>query len=137
MVLLDHIGLRVTDMERSIRFYSDLFGFAVVHRFTRPDRDGRTIDTAALKVNDFSGIFLTQQPGMAPYAASDHERPEHICLTFDPPEFKRVMERMKQHDVFSRMELTLMPRTGMTGRSPSIDILDPDNNRIEVKTLGS
>jgi catechol 2,3-dioxygenase-like lactoylglutathione lyase family enzyme len=26
MVLLDHIGIRVTDIERAIRFYSELFG---------------------------------------------------------------------------------------------------------------
>jgi catechol 2,3-dioxygenase-like lactoylglutathione lyase family enzyme len=135
MVLLDHIGIRVTDMERSIRFYSELFGFEVVQRFTRPDPEGRMIDTAALKVNDFSGIFLTMQPGLEPYAAE--ERPEHICLTFDPAEFKTVMERLTKADAFARLPSKLMPRSGMTGRSPSIDILDPDNNRIEVKTLGS
>jgi glyoxylase I family protein len=135
MVLLDHIGIRVTDMERSIRFYSELFGFEVVQRFTRPDAEGRLIDTAALKVNDFSGIFLTMQPGLEAYSPS--ERPEHICLTFDPAEFKTVMDRLTQHDAFSGFDSKLMPRSGMTGRSPSIDILDPDNNRIEVKTLGS
>ena len=87
MVLLDHIGIRVTDMERSIRFYSELFGFEVVQRFTRPDAEGRLIDTAALKVNDFSGIFLTMQASASkPIRRS--ERLEHICLTFDPAEFK-------------------------------------------------
>jgi|SRR5579875_2806016 len=134
MVLLDHIGIRVTDMERSIRFYSELFGFQVVQRFKRPDAEGRMIDTAALKVNDFSGIFLTMQPGIEPYPCD--ERPEHICLTFDPAEFKVVMDRLSRADAFARLPSKLMPRTGMTGRSPSIDILDPDNNRIEVKTLG-
>jgi catechol 2,3-dioxygenase-like lactoylglutathione lyase family enzyme len=135
MVLLDHIGIRVTDMERSIRFYSTMFGFEVVQRFVRSDAEGRTIDTAALKVNDFSGIFLTMQPGLAAYPPE--ERPEHICLTFEPAEFKTVMERLATHNAFSRLESKLMPRSGMTGRSPSIDILDPDNNRIEVKTLGA
>jgi catechol 2,3-dioxygenase-like lactoylglutathione lyase family enzyme len=135
MVLLDHVGIRVTDMERSIRFYSELFGLEVVQRFTRPDPEGRLIDTAALKVNDHSGIFLTMQPGLQPYAAE--ERPEHICLTFDPAEFQTVMERLTKADAFARLPSKLMPRSGMTGRSPSIDILDPDNNRIEIKNLGT
>jgi glyoxylase I family protein len=135
MVLLDHVAVRVTDMQRSIDFYAGLFGFPVVERFTRPDPSGQTVDNAALKVNDYSAIFLTQQPGMKAYGPE--ERPEHLCLTFDTPEFERVMKKLEENGVLERSGSRLFPRLGITGRSPSLDILDPDNNRIEVKNRGT
>lgn len=133
MVLLDHVAIRVTEMERSIKFYGEIFGFEVADRFQRPDADGRMIDTASLKVNDYSAIFLTQQPGTGAYGPEDHARPEHVCFTFESAEFQLVMQRLEERGVLSKFASKLMPRTGITGRSPSLDILDPDNNRIEVK----
>ena len=130
MALLDHIGVRVTDMERSLEFYTSLFGFPVVERFQRKDPDGGVVDTAALRVGGESGLFLTQQPGSA--AHGREARPEHICLTFEPAEFEQVMTRIKARNAIPP-ESRMFPRLGMTGRSNSIDILDPDNNRIEVK----
>lgn len=133
MVLLDHVALRVTDMERSLRFYREIFGFEPYDRFVRPDKEGRMIDTASLKVNDYSALFLVEQPGMAAYRPDEHDRPEHLCLTFEPAEYHAVLERLKKHDVLAKLDSKPMPRSGITGRSTSLDILDPDNNRIEVK----
>ena len=134
MALLDHIGVRVTDMERSLEFYTGVFGFPLVERFQRKQPSGGVVDTAALRVGDESGLFLTRQPGAFGYGVE--ERPEHICLTFAPREFEQVMARLQSRNAIPA-DSRMFPRLGMTGRSDSIDILDPDNNRIEVKNRGA
>ena len=34
---MNHVGLCVTDLERSLRFYTEVFGFAETHRLEVPD----------------------------------------------------------------------------------------------------
>ena len=128
MPLLDHVGVKVTDLDRSIRFYSDLFGFEMVDRRML----GRSnVEAAAMEVGG-SIIFLLYEDSFQARSAEEHGGVDHFCLTFTDPEFREILERIKAMGV--RLEGGVVPRTGATGRSDSQYILDPDGNQIEVKT---
>lgn len=130
MALLDHVGIRVTDLDRAINFYRDMFGFEMIDR--RMLGGGEKIEAAAIKIGE-SLIFLLYNPAFVAHPPSVEGRPDHFCLTFEREEFEGVMARLKAAGVLERLNCELMPRTGATGRSPSKYILDPDNHQIEVK----
>ena len=128
MPLLDHVGVKVTDLDRSIRFYNDLFGFEMVDRRML----GRSnVEAAAMEVGG-SIIFLLHEASFQARSPEEHGGVDHFCLTFTDPEFREILERIKAMGV--RLEGGVVPRTGATGRSDSQYILDPDGNQIEVKT---
>jgi catechol 2,3-dioxygenase-like lactoylglutathione lyase family enzyme len=131
MPLLDHVAVRVTDLDRAIEFYSNVFGFELIERRMQGQTD---IEAAAMKVSEGSIIFLLCSPSFRAHDQSIEGRPEHFCVTFEPAEFEQVMARLKERDVFAKLDCELLARGGATGRSLSKYILDPDNNQIEVKT---
>jgi catechol 2,3-dioxygenase-like lactoylglutathione lyase family enzyme len=131
MALLDHVGIRVTDLDRAIHFYREMFGFEMVER--RKLTGHEEVESAAMKVGEGSLIFLLSSPEFVTFGPSVEGRPDHFCLTFEPDEFEGVMARLRAGGVLERLDCDLRPRTGATGRSPSQYILDPDNNQIEVK----
>ena len=133
MAILDHVGIRVSDLERSIRFYSDMFGFPLVDRRMLSNNE---VEAAMMKVGDHSVIFLLYNPSFTSLPSSVEDRPDHFCLTFEPEDFNVVVSRLEKAGVFERLNCDLMPRTGATGRSASKYILDPDNHQIEVKVRG-
>jgi catechol 2,3-dioxygenase-like lactoylglutathione lyase family enzyme len=128
MPLLDHVGVKVTDLDRSIRFYSDLFGFEMVDRRMLGNSK---VEAAAMDVGG-SIIFLLNESSFQARSPEEHGGVDHFCLTFTDPEFREILDRTKAMGV--RLEGGVMPRTGATGRSDSQYILDPDGNQIEVKT---
>ena len=133
MALLDHVGVRVTDLDRAIAFYRDMFGFEMADRrmLNNPDEP---VEAAMMRVGEYSVLFLLSNPSFEAHPADVKGRPDHFCLTFEPEEFDEVIGRLEAAGVFERLDCKLQPRTGATGRSDSKYILDPDNNQIEVKT---
>ncbi len=129
MPLLDHVGVKVTDLDRSIKFYTELFGFELVDRRMLGSGD---VEAAGLKVADDSLIFLLYNPNFGPHSPEGKGGVDHFCLTFSQDNFESILARMKTLNVRTIGDLS--NRTGATGRSPSQYILDPDNNQIEVKT---
>jgi catechol 2,3-dioxygenase-like lactoylglutathione lyase family enzyme len=131
MAVLDHVGLRVTDLDRAIAFYRDMFGFELAER--RMLNSEEPVEAAMMLVGEHSVIFLLYNPEFQAFPPHVKGRPDHFCLTFEPEEFDGVMGRLEAAGHFERLDCSLSPRTGATGRSPSKYILDPDNNQIEVK----
>jgi catechol 2,3-dioxygenase-like lactoylglutathione lyase family enzyme len=132
MPSLDHVGIRASDLDRSVPFYRDMFGFVCEDRRFFPSG---TVEAAMMRVSDQSVIFLLHDQDAGPLPATDFGRPEHFCLVFEPDEFEAVMARLEAAGVFERLkDCDLRPRTGAQGRTNSKYILDPDNNLIEVKT---
>jgi catechol 2,3-dioxygenase-like lactoylglutathione lyase family enzyme len=48
---MEHFGISVVDIDRSVRWYRDVFGFQVVKQFEKPDLQ---IKGATMKRGDFS-----------------------------------------------------------------------------------
>jgi catechol 2,3-dioxygenase-like lactoylglutathione lyase family enzyme len=131
MAVLDHVGVRVTDLDRAIAFYRDMFGFDLKDR--RMLNSAEPVEAAMMEVGEHSVLFLLYNPEFEAFPPSVQGRPDHFCLTFEAEEFEGVMQRLEAAGHFERLDCSLSPRTGATGRSPSKYILDPDNNQIEVK----
>jgi catechol 2,3-dioxygenase-like lactoylglutathione lyase family enzyme len=121
----------VTDLDRAIAFYSEMFGFEMIDR--RMLTGHEQVESAAMRVGEHSLLFLLANSAFVPFSPSIEGRPDHFCLTFEADEFEGVLGRLRASGVLERLDCELRPRTGVTGRSPSVYILDPDNNQIEVK----
>jgi catechol 2,3-dioxygenase-like lactoylglutathione lyase family enzyme len=131
MAVLDHVGVRVTDLDRAIRFYQEIFGFEMVDRRMLTGNEG--VETAAMKVGPDNLVFLLYNPAFEAPPPSIDGRPDHFCLIFEPDEFEAIMLRLRTSGVLDRLDCERRPRTGATGRSDSQYIFDPDNHLIEVK----
>ena len=67
-----HVGVRVSDMARSIAFYTDVFGFRLVQRFALGDEDLTFMEAGAARLELIASPGATERttdPG-----AVDHFR---------------------------------------------------------------
>lgn len=131
MPLLDHVGIRVTDLNRAVHFYKEVFGFEEVERRRL---DGRDIDSVALRVGT-NLIFLLYHPH---YKSQDPNAAfgiDHIAISYDAAEWERITIRTRELGVKIVREL---PRVlGSTGWGPCQYVNDPDGNEIEIKNTGT
>jgi len=119
MAALDHIGIYVKDLERSIRFYADLFGF--------PERKRFSVGESRIAVLDVGGglLELIQRPD-APCEAP-RGRWSHVAFHIDG--YDGLVSKLEG------MELELRKKT-LEDRSRVAFFKDPDGHDIEVMEKG-
>lgn len=124
---LDHVVLRVTDMNRACRFYTEVLGCRVEKR---QDSIGLVQLRAGLSLIDLVDIDgkLGRAGGAAP-GAEGHNM-DHFCVRVEPYDEPAILAHLKAHDV--RIG-DIGPRYGAEGEGPSIYLFDPDGNRVELK----
>lgn len=124
---IDHVVLRVVDVEGVIRFYQDVLGCAVERR--KDDlgliqlRAGRSL----IDLVDVNGE-LGQKGGAAPGAEARNM--DHFCLRIDPFDEAQVRAHLRAHGVEAG---ELATRYGAEGDGPSLYIQDPEGNTVELK----
>ena len=124
---IDHVVLRVVDVEGVIRFYQDVLGCAVERR--KDDlgliqlRAGRSL----IDLVDVNGE-LGQKGGAAPGAEARNM--DHFCLRIDPFDEAQIRAYLRAHG-FEAGELAT--RYGAEGDGPSLYIQDPEGNTVELK----
>jgi catechol 2,3-dioxygenase-like lactoylglutathione lyase family enzyme len=126
MPLLDHVGIKVTDLERSVRFYRDVFGFEEVDR--RRFDDG--VDAVGLRVGP-NLLFLLHRPHYQSRDPKDVAGTDHFAISFDAAEWELITARVRELGVPIVQEQPVV--LGATGRGPCQYILDPDGIEIEIK----
>ncbi|MFQ6052622.1 MAG: VOC family protein [Candidatus Bathyarchaeia archaeon] len=116
---LDHIGIYVEDLERSLRFYAELFGFPEHRRFTAGE--------SRIAVLDVGGglLELIQRPG-APGEAPKG-RWSHIAFHIDA--FDAVLERAEGMGLLQR-------KVTLDDGSRIAFLRDPDGHDIEIMERG-
>ena len=126
-VALHHVAVIVTDLDRSARFYQDLFGLAPIERppFTIP---GLWLGVGSLQVH------------LTVYAAGNFRQGpvdnDDIHFAFRTDDFEAFVTRAEAmgfradaaQDDPKRM---ILKRQGMAG-FPQLYLMDPDRNVIEV-----
>lgn len=127
---IDHVVLRVIDLEGMIAWYRDVLG-------CRLERGPGDIGLAQLRAGD-SLIDLVAADGPLGLAAGDppdHRAPnvDHVCLLIVPWQEDLIVRHLEVHGV-KVGEVT--SRYGATGQGPSIYIRDPEGNTVELKGAG-
>ena len=124
---IDHVVLRVVDVEGVIRFYQDVLGCAVERR--KDDlgliqlRAGRSL----IDLVDVNGE-LGQKGGAAPGAEARNM--DHFCLRIDPFDEAQIRAHLRAHGIEAG---ELATRYGAEGDGPSLYIQDPEGNTVELK----
>jgi catechol 2,3-dioxygenase-like lactoylglutathione lyase family enzyme len=123
---IDHVVLRVTNIERSLKFYVGLLGLSlerVIEDFgIYQVRCGRNLID-----------LMVLPPGVA-LAGKQERGIDHLCLTI-----RGDMDEIIRHLKSNNVELSSPVREiyGATGFGTSVYVLDPDQHTIELKGVYS
>jgi len=124
---LDHIVLRVSDIDRCVDFYESVLGCVVEMAHTE-------IGLYQLRAGDFI-IDLLEAAG--PIGAEGGAQPgptghnvDHFCIRIKPFDEAALREHFSGHGVEAG---PLLNNWGGDGRGPSMYIADPAGNRVDVK----
>ncbi len=121
---IDHLVLRVRELERSLEFYRDLLGLAV--EGLESLRSGAK-PFASVRIAE-SLIDLVPDPGYEP--AGSTAGLVHFCLTVD--DLEPLLARLRSAGV-AFLHDDPVERGGGRGIGPSIYVLDPDGYVVELK----
>ena len=124
---IDHVVLRVSDLERMIAFYCEVLGCTVHWR--RPDL-GLVHLRAGNVMIDLVPVDgqLGSKGGAAPGAGGRNM--DHFCVRVAPFEVEDIVQHLRAHD--ARVG-EIRPRFGADGEGVSIYVYDPEDNLVELK----
>ena len=124
---IDHLVLRVVDLEAMIRFYTQALGCSVERR--REDlglvhlRAGRSqIDLVTVAGE------LGRKGGAAP--GREGRNLDHVCLRVEAFDLEEIRRQLAP---FGVEPSEMKPRFGADGEGPSVYLTDPEGNVIELK----
>ncbi len=120
---LDHVVLRVADLDRAIRFYRDVLGCTEERRVVSIDLVQLRAGAALIDLIPAAGA---PDPGPAPGRANM----DHFALRIEPFDAARLRAHLESHGVETGEVAT---RYGAEGDGPSLYIEDPDGNTVELK----
>ena len=124
---IDHIVLRVADLDAMLRFYVGALGCAVERR--RDDiglvqlRAGRSLIDLVPVAGE-----LGRAGGAAPGA--EGRNLDHFCLRVEPFDEAALRAHLAAHGIEMG---AVAPRYGAEGLGPSVYLRDPEGNVVELK----
>jgi catechol 2,3-dioxygenase-like lactoylglutathione lyase family enzyme len=122
---ISHVGILVSDLERSQRFYRDLFGMTETWRGSR---DGKLLSWVNMKLpdgEDYIELMLHDQPITPERRLIAH----HICLEL--PDVPRAEQALKSRAMPPQCKAMTAMRVGRNGKR-QINLFDPDGTRVEI-----
>ena len=128
---LDHIVLNVGDIDRSLRFYTEVLGLQPerVEEF----RAGKVgFPSARINAETIIDLFPTQNADAAQKEGEKRSgNLNHFCMVVGAEEFSGIVDYLNENGVIIREGP--VARWGARGRATSIYFLDPDGNEIEIR----
>ena len=116
---LDHVVLRVADLDRAIAFYQDVLG-------CREERRVESISLVQLRAGEsLIDLILAES---SPDAGTGNM--DHFALRIDPFDEAALRRHLEGHGVAVG---EVASRYGAEGSGPSLYIEDPDGNTVELK----
>lgn len=124
---IDHLVLRVSNLDKMLHFYCDALG-CVVER--RQEAIGLVQLRAGRSLIDLVTIDgeLGRAGGAAPGAQSRNM--DHFCLRVEPFDEAAIRSQLAQHGYAAG---AVESRYGAQGEGPSIYLADPEGNGVELK----
>lgn len=124
---LDHVVLRVRDLEAALRFWRDALGCAV-------ERSSDALGLYQLRAGDsLIDLVPVDGPlgrlgGAAPGA--EGRNVDHVALTLAGFDEAAIRAHLDRHGIAPG---DVAPRYGAEGTGPSMYVKDPDGNTVELK----
>jgi catechol 2,3-dioxygenase-like lactoylglutathione lyase family enzyme len=124
---LDHLVLRVADLERMLAFYCGVLGCTLERR---EDRIGLVQLRAGRSILDLVPVDgeLGRAGGAPP--GRQGRNLDHFCLRVEPFDEEEIRRTLQAHGVEAG---PLASRYGAEGRGPSLYVTDPEGNVVELK----
>jgi len=113
---IDHVVLRVKDMQRMVRFYAEVLGAELVAY--RPEFDMTHLRAGSSMIDLVAGD------------AGAGRNMDHFCLRVEPFDEAAILAHLKSHGVALGETRT---RYGAEGNGVSIYLTDPEGNQVELK----
>jgi glyoxylase I family protein len=124
---IDHVVLRVRDMDAMRRFYCDVLG--ATHVAFRPQFGMSHLKTGASMID----LVAVDGPlGKAGGAAPGREgrNMDHLCLRVEPFDQAAIVAHLEGHGIAVG---EIRRRYGAEGNGISIYVTDPEGNTVELK----
>jgi catechol 2,3-dioxygenase-like lactoylglutathione lyase family enzyme len=120
---LDHLALKVTDMDKTLHFYHDVLGLSLV-RTSGPNAEGGRMAVLQAGGQKIDTFFRPD------FVAADKDKPvgmDHLCLLMEGAAVEPLMTHLQQAGV----EIFWGPveRHGST----SVYVYDPDGVHVELR----
>ena len=124
---IDHLVLRVVDVDEMLRFYCDALGCTVERR---SDSLGLIQLRAGRSLIDLVPVAgkLGSAGGAAP--GSEGRNMDHFCLRVEPFDEAEIRRHLQAHGVEAA---PVARRYGAEGEGPSLYVTDPEGNVVELK----
>ena len=120
---LDHVGLKVCDMDKTLHFYQQMFGLELL-RTSGPNADGgrsAVIKVGGQEINVFSG------PVFVPGANDNFAGIDHFCLNMDVASIDEIIADLRQAGI-DTVRGPVERRDGT-----SVFVYDPDGIHVELR----
>lgn len=124
---IDHVVLRIVDLEAMLRFYVDVLGCTVVRR--RDDIGLVQLQAGASMIDLVPVAGPLGRVGGPPPQAQGRNM-DHFCLRVEPFDEVAIRQHLAVHGVSAG---GTERRFGAEGEGPSIYLQDPEGNTVELK----
>jgi glyoxylase I family protein len=126
-VNLDHVVLRVKDVPRVSAFYCEVLGCRVEKIQEAIGLTQLRAGSALIDLVDVAGE-LGRRGGPAP--GSDARNMDHFCVRIEPFDEAELRAHLAANGVVPG---EVVSRYGAEGQGPSMYIVDPEGNSVELK----
>jgi catechol 2,3-dioxygenase-like lactoylglutathione lyase family enzyme len=124
---LDHVVLRVRDLDAALRFYQGALGCPIERRL---DALGLVQLRAGASLIDLVPVESPLGKAGGGLPAADGKNVDHICLRIESFDAGALAAQLRNHG-FEPGEVAT--RYGAEGNGPSMYVRDPDGNVVELK----
>jgi len=124
---IDHLVLRVADLDKMLGFYCDALGCAVERR---QDAIGLVQLRAGSSLIDLVPVDGTLGRAGGAAAGPEGRNMDHFCLRVEPFDAAAIRSHLARHGCAAG---PVEERYGAEGYGPSIYVTDPEGNVVELK----
>ena len=124
---IDHVVLRVKDIDAMRRFYCDVLG--ATHVAWRPEFGMSHLRAGASMIDLITVDGPLGRPGGAA-PGREARNMDHLCLRIEPFDPDAIVAHLKKHRVPVG---EIRRRFGAEGNGVSIYLTDPEGNTVELK----